>query len=48
MRDGNKQTDWVLDKFKTRKGCVSTGGYCRLKEISEDMLRNCKSPEKAG
>jgi hypothetical protein len=31
--DGRKETHWILDKFKTRKDCVSSGGNCHLKEI---------------
>jgi hypothetical protein len=48
IRDGRKETDWVLDKFKTRKGCVSTGGECSLKAISKDQVRYCHRPTRAG
>lgn len=41
-RDGHKKRHWVLDKFKTRKGCVSSGGECSLKERSS--LENCLMP----
>jgi len=33
-KDGHKETDWVFEKFKTRKGCVSTGTECSLTEVS--------------
>jgi hypothetical protein len=45
VRDGRVETDWVLDKFKTRKGCVSSGGECSLKERSS--LENCLLPEES-
>lgn len=41
-RDGHKERHWVLDKFKTHKGCVSSGGECSLKERS--TLENCLMP----
>ena len=43
IRDGRRETDWVLDKFKTRRGCVSTGGECSLKELSS--LDHCLLPK---
>lgn len=43
IKDNHKETGWVLDKFKTRKGCVSTGGECSLKELSS--LDNCLLPK---
>jgi len=41
-KDGHKETDWVFEKFKTRKGCVSAGTECSLKEVSS--LENCQLP----
>ncbi len=41
-KDGRKEADWVFDKFKTRKGCVSKGVGCSLKELSS--LHHCVLP----
>lgn len=43
IRDGRKETHWVLDKFKTRKGCESYCSECRLKEVSS--LEHCLLPD---
>jgi hypothetical protein len=42
IRDGHKETDWVFDKFKTRKGCESHRSECSLKEVSN--IQNCLLP----
>jgi hypothetical protein len=34
-KDGHKETDWVFEKYKTRKGCVSDGFACSLREVSD-------------
>lgn len=44
VKDGHQETDWVFEKFKTRKGCVSDVTACRLKEVSSP--ENCQLPDK--
>jgi hypothetical protein len=34
-KDGAKETDWVFEKYKTRKGCVSDGFACSLSGVSD-------------
>jgi len=41
MKNGRNEMDWILDKFKTRKGCESYRSECSLKEVSKDIRRNC-------
>ena len=41
-QDGRKETDWVFDKFKTRKGCESHRSECRLTKHPD---KNCILPK---
>ena len=45
IKDGRKEMDWILDKFKTRKGCESHRSECSLKEVSKDIRRYCLIPK---
>ncbi len=42
FRDGGKETDWVFDKFKTRKGCESHRNECHLLKNPDS---HCVLPE---
>jgi len=43
-KDGRQETDWIFEKFKTRKECVSAGTECSLQEVSS--LKNCQLPDR--
>ncbi|MBC7690318.1 MAG: hypothetical protein H7222_00985 [Methylotenera sp.] len=42
FRNGHKETNWVFDKFRTRKGCESHRSECTLKEIVD--TKHCLLP----
>ena len=42
ITNGHQEMDWIFDKFKTRKGCESHRSECSLKEVSKEIIRDCK------